>query len=114
MPCHCSRSGFTTRNCELDSRRVAICIRSHQLGKIDGAKRHPSMGAVVPAGLKANGRRLANSDKELTVIIEHGQMAHPAYCIECQKKLNERSRPGEGNIDESSRHVWTSPEELKE
>lgn len=41
-------------------------------------------------------------------------MAHPAYCIDCQKKLNERSRPGEGNIDESSRHVWTSPEELKE
>jgi DnaK suppressor protein len=37
-----------------------------------------------------------------------------AYCIDCQKKLNERRHPGEGNIDEPSRHVWTPPEELKE
>lgn len=37
-----------------------------------------------------------------------------AYCIDCQKKRNERRRPGEGDIDEPSRHVWTPPEELKE
>jgi DnaK suppressor protein len=37
-----------------------------------------------------------------------------AYCIDCQKTRNERSRPGEGDIDEPSRHVWTPPEELKE
>jgi len=37
-----------------------------------------------------------------------------AYCIDCQEKRNERRRPGEGEIDEPSRHVWTPPEELKE
>jgi RNA polymerase-binding protein DksA len=37
-----------------------------------------------------------------------------AYCVDCQKKRNERRRPGEGDIDEPSRHVWTPPEELKE
>ncbi len=37
-----------------------------------------------------------------------------AYCIDCQKKRNERRRPGEGDIDEPSRNVWTPPEELKE
>lgn len=37
-----------------------------------------------------------------------------AYCIDCQNKRNERRRPGEGNIDEPSRNVWTPPEELRE
>ncbi|MGB8412512.1 MAG: TraR/DksA C4-type zinc finger protein [Candidatus Binatus sp.] len=37
-----------------------------------------------------------------------------AYCIDCQKARNERRRPGEGDVDEPSRHVWTPPEELKE
>ncbi len=37
-----------------------------------------------------------------------------AYCIDCQKQRNERRRPGEGEVDEPSRHVWTPPEELKE
>jgi len=37
-----------------------------------------------------------------------------AYCIDCQNKRNERRRPGEGDVDEPSRHVWTPPEELKE
>jgi DnaK suppressor protein len=37
-----------------------------------------------------------------------------AYCIDCQKKRNERRRPGEGEVDEPSRHVWTPPDELKE
>ncbi|MFZ0246349.1 TraR/DksA family transcriptional regulator [Candidatus Binatus sp.] len=37
-----------------------------------------------------------------------------AYCIDCQKKRNERRRPGEGDVDEPSRNVWTPPEELKE
>jgi len=36
-----------------------------------------------------------------------------AYCIDCQKKRNERRRPGEGDVDEPSRNVWTPPEELK-
>jgi len=36
-----------------------------------------------------------------------------AYCIDCQKKRNERRRPGEGDVDEPSRHVWSPPEELK-
>jgi RNA polymerase-binding protein DksA len=35
-----------------------------------------------------------------------------AYCIDCQKKRNERKRPGEGNVDEPSRNVWTPPEEM--
>ena len=37
-----------------------------------------------------------------------------AYCIDCQKKRNERRRPGEGDVDEPSRNVWTPPDELKE
>jgi DnaK suppressor protein len=37
-----------------------------------------------------------------------------AYCIDCQKTRNEGRRPGEGDVDEPSRHVWTPPEELKE
>jgi DnaK suppressor protein len=37
-----------------------------------------------------------------------------AYCIDCQKQRNERTRPGEGDVDEPSRHVWTPPQELKE
>ena len=37
-----------------------------------------------------------------------------AYCIDCQTKRNERRRPGEGDVDEPSRHVWTPPGELKE
>jgi len=37
-----------------------------------------------------------------------------AYCIDCQKRRNERTRPGEGDVDEPSRHVWTPPQELKE
>ena len=41
-------------------------------------------------------------------------MPFTAYCIDCQKTRNERSHPGEGDVDEPSRHVWTPPEELKE
>ncbi len=37
-----------------------------------------------------------------------------AYCIDCQSRRNERRQPGEGDVDEPSRHVWTPPEELKE
>ncbi len=37
-----------------------------------------------------------------------------AYCIDCQRKRNERRRPGEGEVDEPSRHVWTPPEEMNE
>jgi DnaK suppressor protein len=37
-----------------------------------------------------------------------------AYCVGCQNKRNERRRPGEGDVDEPSRYVWTPPEELKE
>ena len=37
-----------------------------------------------------------------------------AYCIDCQKKRNERRPPGEGDIDEPSRNVWTPPEEMDE
>ncbi len=37
-----------------------------------------------------------------------------AYCIDCQAKRNERRRPGEGDVDEPSRHVWTPPGELRE
>jgi len=37
-----------------------------------------------------------------------------AYCIDCQTKRNERKRPGEGDVDEPSRHVWTPPGELRE
>ena len=41
-------------------------------------------------------------------------MPFAAYCIHCQKKRNERKRPGEGEVDEPSRHVWKPPDELKE
>jgi DnaK suppressor protein len=41
-------------------------------------------------------------------------MPFAAYCIDCQKKRNARRRPGEGDIDEPSRNVWTPPEELRE
>jgi|SRR5208337_1146184 len=37
-----------------------------------------------------------------------------AYCLDCQAKRNERRRPGEGDVDEPSRHVWTPPGELRE
>lgn len=37
-----------------------------------------------------------------------------AYCVDCQKERNERRRPGEGDIEEPSRHVWTPPEEFNE
>ncbi len=37
-----------------------------------------------------------------------------AFCLDCQKKHNERRHPGEGDVDEPSRYVWTPPEELKE
>lgn len=37
-----------------------------------------------------------------------------AYCIDCQQKRNERRPPGEGDIDEPSRNVWTPPEEMDE
>ncbi len=37
-----------------------------------------------------------------------------AYCIDRQKKRNERNRPGEGDIDEPSRKVSTPPEEMNE
>lgn len=41
-------------------------------------------------------------------------MPFAAYCIDCQKKRNERRRPGEGDIDDPSRNVWTPPEEMDE
>ena len=37
-----------------------------------------------------------------------------AYCVDCQSKRNQRLRPGEGDVDEPSRHVWTLPEEMDE
>jgi len=37
-----------------------------------------------------------------------------AYCVDCQSKRNHRLRPGEGYIDEPSRHLWTLPEEMDE
>lgn len=37
-----------------------------------------------------------------------------AYCVDCQSKRNQRLRPGEGDIDEASRHLWTLPEEMDE
>ncbi len=41
-------------------------------------------------------------------------MPFAAYCIDCQKERNDQRHPGEGDIDEPSRHVWTLPEELRE
>jgi RNA polymerase-binding protein DksA len=41
-------------------------------------------------------------------------MPFAAYCIDCQKKRNERRRPGEGDMDEPSRNVWTPPKEMDE
>jgi RNA polymerase-binding transcription factor len=32
-----------------------------------------------------------------------------AYCVACQTNRNELRRPGEGEIDEPSIHVWTPP-----
>jgi len=37
-----------------------------------------------------------------------------AYCVDCQSKRKHRLRPGEGDIDEPSRHLWTLPEEMDE
>lgn len=37
-----------------------------------------------------------------------------AYCVDCQTKRNQRFRPGAGNVDEPSRHLWTIPEEMDE
>jgi RNA polymerase-binding protein DksA len=34
-----------------------------------------------------------------------------AYCVVCQANRNERRRPGEGEIDEPSIHVWTPPKD---
>lgn len=36
------------------------------------------------------------------------------YCDDCQSKRNRGLRPGEGNIDEPSRHLWTLPEGMDE
>ena len=41
-------------------------------------------------------------------------MPFAAYCIDCERKRNERRRPGEGSIDEPSRNVWTPPKEMNE
>ncbi len=32
-----------------------------------------------------------------------------AFCLDCENKRNDRKRPGEGDVDESSRHLWTPP-----
>ena len=37
-----------------------------------------------------------------------------AYCVDCQSKRNRQRRPGEGSIDEPSRHLWNLPEEMDE
>jgi RNA polymerase-binding transcription factor len=37
-----------------------------------------------------------------------------AYCVDCQTKRNRGRAPGEGYIDEPSRHLWTLPEEMDE
>ena len=52
--------------------------------------------------------------KEQIAIERLRAMPFAAYCLDCQKERNDRSRPGEGEVDEPSRHVWTPPEELKE
>jgi len=36
------------------------------------------------------------------------------YCVDCQTKRNHKLRPGEGYIDEPSRHLWRIPEEMDE
>jgi len=36
------------------------------------------------------------------------------YCVDCQAKRNRQLRPGEGSIDEPSRHLWAVPEEVDE
>jgi RNA polymerase-binding protein DksA len=35
-------------------------------------------------------------------------------CVGCQQARNRRRRPGEGTVDEPSRHLWTLPEEMDE
>jgi Prokaryotic dksA/traR C4-type zinc finger len=37
-----------------------------------------------------------------------------AYCVDCQTKRNHVLRPGEGYVDEPSRYLWTTPEEMDE
>ena len=37
-----------------------------------------------------------------------------AYCVDCQSKRNRQRQPGEGYIDEPSRHLWALPEEMDE
>ena len=36
-----------------------------------------------------------------------------AFCLDCENKRNGRKRPGEGDVDEPSRHVWMPPGELR-
>ncbi len=74
--------------------------------------------------LKAIDAALSRLERGLYGICEKCKQAIPiarlkavpfaAYCIDCQKKRNERRRPGEGDIDEPSRHIWTPPEELNQ
>jgi DnaK suppressor protein len=37
-----------------------------------------------------------------------------ACCVSCHHARNRRVKPGEGTLDEPSRHLWTLPEEMDE
>ncbi len=41
-------------------------------------------------------------------------MPFAACCVDCQEKRDRRVRPGQGEVDEPSRHVWAIPEEMDE
>lgn len=98
---------------ELDAARALADVETHA-GLIERAEYRLKAIAAAFSRVEAGRYGICEECGEEIPLDRLRVLPFAAYCVDCQSKRNRRLRPGEGDIDEPSRYLWTLPEEMDE
>jgi DnaK suppressor protein len=98
---------------ELDAARALAEVETHA-GLIERAEYRLKAIAAAFSRVEQGRYGICEECGENIAVDRLKVLPFAAYCVDCQSKRNHRLRPGEGYIDEPSRHLWTLPEEMDE
>lgn len=98
---------------ELDAARALADVETHA-GLIERAEYRLKAIAAAFSRVEEGRYGICEECGEEVPVERLKVLPFAAYCVDCQSKRNRQRRPGEGDIDEPSRHLWTLPEEMDE
>lgn len=98
---------------ELDAARALAEVETHA-GLIERAEHRLKAIAAAFSRVEEGRYGICEECGEDIALDRLKVLPFAAYCVDCQSKRNHRYRPGEGHIDEPSRHLWTLPEGMDE